>query len=180
LFEFTFPDGAVYRGDSISGDKSYWDGETIKGVVVKSEDETKYTLTVAYPANSPDVAKARDGFQDFASPGTVEKAAWSYMRNAINNGGEIGAYHQDGTEGDGILVESYIYRGPDWAVKAADGTEQVIKTGDWLVGVIWSDTAWDSFKSGESTGVSMQGMARRQAPSPSDVARVVASKNARG
>lgn len=177
MFEFTFPDGAVYRSED--GDKSYWDGETVKGIVCKADEETKYTLTVAYPADSPDVAKARDGFQDFARAETVEKAAWSYMRSAINNGGEIGALHEDGTEGDGILVESYVYRGPDWAVKAADGSEQVIKSGDWLVGVIWSDTAWDSFKSGESTGVSMQGMARRQAASPADVARVVSAKNAR-
>ena len=94
------------------------------------------------------------------------------MRNAIGSGGEIGALHQDGTEGDGLLVESYVYRGPDWTVKATDGSEQVIKAGDWLVGVIWSDDAWAAFKSGESTGVSMQGAAVRKTPSPADLARV--------
>lgn len=178
MFSFTLPDGAVYTGTE-AAEKSYWDGETVKGVVVKSEEETRYTLTVAYPSDAPDVAKARDGFQDFASAATVEKAAWSYMRNAIGNGGEIGAFHADGTEGDGLLVESYVYRGPDWRIEAADGSSQVIKSGDWLVGVIWSETAWSDFKSGESTGVSMQGGARRQTPSPADVARVVAAKNAR-
>lgn len=179
MFSFTLPDGAVYSSDA-PDEPSYWDGETVKGVVVKSDDEQHYTLTVAYPADSPDVAKARDGFQDFASADTVERAAWSYMRNAIGNGGEIGAFHEDGTEGDGLLVESYVYRGPDWTIKAADNTEQVIKAGDWLIGVIWSEEAWTAFKSGESTGVSMQGDAMRKTPSPADVARVVANKNARG
>jgi hypothetical protein len=178
LFKFTLPDGAVYETGA-GGEETYWDGQTIKGVVVKSDDESRYTLTVAYPADSPDAAKARDGFQDFASAETVEKAAWSYMRNAIANGGEIGAFHADGTEGDGILVESYVYRGPDWKVEAADGSSQVVKAGDWLVGVIWSEQAWADFKSGESKGVSMQGDAVRRTPTPADVARVVAAKNAR-
>jgi hypothetical protein len=177
LFEFTFPDGAVYRSDS--GDTSYWDGETVKGVVVKSDDDRRYTLTVAYPAESPDTAVAKDGYQDFASKETVEQAAWTYMRNAISNGGEIGAFHEDGTEGAGQLVESYVYRGPDWAITAADGSTQVIKSGDWLIGTIWSEPAWDMFKSGEASGVSMQGNASRKQPSPNDIARVVAARNAR-
>lgn len=178
MFEVTFPDGTHYRSDG-AAPESYWDGETVKSIVVKAEDERKYTLAVAYPADSPDVAKARDGFQDFADAETVEKAAWTYMRNSIANGGEIGAFHADGTEGDGFLVESYIYRGPDWVVKAADGSEQVIKAGDWLIGTIWSDAAWADIKKGESTGVSMQGRAAREAASPADVARVVAAKNGR-
>lgn len=153
---------------------SRWDGETVKGVVVKSDEEIRYTLTVAYPADSPDVAKARDGFQDFASAAAVEKAAWSFMDHR-----EIGGFHQDGTEGAGKLVESYIYRGPDWPVEAADGSTQVIKSGDWLIGVIWTPEAWNDFKTGEATGVSMQGGAVRKNPSPNDVARVVAAKNAR-
>lgn len=178
MFKLTLPDGSTYEGDETAV-KSYWDGETVKGVVVKSEDETRYTLTVAYPADSPDTAVARDGFQDFASPETVEKAAWNYMRNAIGNGGEIGAFHADGTEGSGQLVESYVYRGPDWPIVAADGSTQVIKSGDWLIGTIWSEEAYSRFKTGEATGVSVQGDAVRRTPSPADIARVVAAKNAR-
>ncbi len=172
---FRLPDGATYEtgGDSAP---SYWDGETVKGVVVKSDDERRYTLTVAYPADSPDTAVARDGFQDFASPEAVEKAAWAFMQN----GGEIGAFHADGTGGTGRLVESYVYRGPDWSIEAADGTTQVIKAGDWLIGTIWTPNAWDLFKSGEATGVSMQGGATRRTPSPNDVARVVAARASRG
>ena len=172
---FRLPDGATYEtGDN--AEKSYWDGETVKGVVIKSDDERRYTLTVAYPADSPDVAKARDGYMDFASADAVEKAAWAFMAN----GGEIGAWHADGTGGTGRLVESYVYRGPDWKIEAADGSNQVIKSGDWLIGTIWTTDAWQAIKSGEATGVSMQGGAQRKVPSPAEIARVVAARNARG
>jgi hypothetical protein len=170
LSELRLPDGAVYVTGEAKASKT-WDGETVKGIVVKSDDERRYTLTVAYPADSPDVGVARDGFQDFASGEAVEKAAWSFMRN----GGKIGAFHMDGTEGFGDLVESYVYRGPDWPVAAADGSTQVVKAGDWLIGTIWTPDAWNLFKSGEAGGVSMQGAATRRTPSPADVARVRAN-----
>lgn len=178
MSELRLPDGAVYVTGATEP-AMHWDGETVKGIVVKAADETRYTLTVAYPADSPDAAVARDGFQDFASRETVEKAAWAYMRNALANGGVIGAFHADGSEDAGTLVESYVYRGPDWPISATDGSTQVVKDGDWLIGTIWSQDAWDRFKSGEANGVSMQGEAMRRTPSPNDVARVVAAKNAR-
>jgi hypothetical protein len=165
----TLPDGAIYEVCQDGETPKTWDGETVKGVVVKSDEECRYTLTVAYPADSADVSTARDGFQDFASKGAVEKAAWSYMEHGRN----IGLFHQDGTDGAGTLVESYIYRGPDWEVPAPDGSHQVIKAGDWLIGVRWEPDAWNLIKSGEVTGVSMQGAAQRRPPSPADVARVV-------
>lgn len=169
MSELRLPDGAVYVTGGDSAQKSYWDGETVKGVVVKSDDERKYTLMVAYPADSADVGVARDGFQDFASAGEVEKACWSYMEKSR----QIGAFHKDGTEGLGTLVENYIYRGPDWLLKAADDTEQVIKAGDWLWGVRWSDEGWNLIKSGEGRGASPQGDANRRTPSPTDVAKVI-------
>jgi hypothetical protein len=176
MSKLTLPDGAVYEpgGREAPPASRAWDGETVKGVVVKSDDERKYTLMVAYPADSADVGIARDGFQDFASPAEVEKACWSYMEKSR----QIGAFHQDGTEGAGTLVENYIYRGPDWAIKAADGSEQVIKSGDWLWGVRWSEDGWNLIKSGEATGASMQGGAKRRTPSPADVARVKGRKGA--
>lgn len=171
MSKLTLPDGAVYEVRDDGKTSKTWDGETVKGVVVKSDDERRYTLTVAYPADSPDVGRARDGFQDFASKEAVENAAWSYMRN----GGGVGGFHLDGTEGFGERVESYIYRGPDWHIAAADGSDQVVKEGDWLLGIIWTPDAWNLIKSGEATGVSMQGGAKRRAPSPADVARVKAN-----
>lgn len=168
------PDGAIYRPGGVV--VKTWDGETVKGVVVKSVDEQKYTLQVAYPADSPDIGRARDGFQDFATAAEVEKAAWSYMEKARN----IGLMHAEGTDGAGSVVESYIYRGPDWAIAAANGSEQMVKSGDWLIGIRWGDDAWNMIKSGEIGGVSMQGMVSRRNPSPADVAKAKERANARG
>ena len=140
----------------------------IAGVVVKSTEEQRYTLTVAYPADKPDVAVAQDGFRDFASAEAVEKAAWSYLRTSPN----IGLWHEDGTDGSGEVCESYIYRGPDWLVKAADGSEQLIKAGDWLMGIIWSEASWPLVKQGLIGGVSPQGRAKRRMPDAAAVANL--------
>jgi hypothetical protein len=170
MSKLTLPDGATYETGADAPVLKAWDGETVQGVVVKSDDERKFTLMVAYPADSPDVGVARDGFQDFASADAVEKACWSYMEKSR----QIGAFHMDGTEGIGTLVENYVYRGPDWPIKAADGSEQVVKAGDWLWGVKWSDDGWNLIKSGEATGASPQGGGSRRAPSPADIQRVAA------
>ena len=140
--------------------------EGLAGIVVKSEEEQRYTLTVAYPANKPDVATAQDGFRDFASPQAVEKAAWAYLRKSPN----VGLWHQAGTDGSGSVCESYIYRGPDWKISAADGSEQVIKAGDWLMGIIWDEKTWPLVKQGLIGGVSPQGRAKRRTPTPEAVA----------
>lgn len=139
-----------------------WNGEGLAGAVVKADGERQYTLTVAYPANRPDAGIAKDGFQDFARPETVEKAAWNYLAKSPN----VGLWHQDGTDGAGRVVESYIYRGPDWQI---DGSEYVVKSGDWLVGIQWNDEAWQDIKDGKIGGVSMQGIAKRQVADPADL-----------
>jgi Putative phage serine protease XkdF len=131
--------------------------DSVAGMVVKSTEEQRYTLTVAYPANKPDVGVAQDGFRDYASSEAVEKAAWSYLRKSPN----VGLWHEDGTDGAGNVVESYIYRGPDWKIQAADGSTQVIKAGDWLMGIIWNEKTWPLVKQGLIGGVSPQGRARR-------------------
>lgn len=169
MFSFTLPDGAVYSAQG--EDKSHWDGETVKGVVIKSMDEIRYTLCVAYPVDQADIAKARDGFRDFAGPGALQKAAWSYM----DNGAEVGLGHQPGTEGAGRTVESYILP-CDWVVKAVDGEEYTVKAGSWMQGTIWTPEAWKLIKSGDVNGASLQGGAVRRAPSPADVARVLGKK----
>ena len=174
LSKLTLPDGAVYETDAVpevaKGETETWDGN-VAGVLLKSVDERKYTLTMGYPANTLDAAVARDGHLDFASETEVEKAAWGFMQNP-----QVGLRHQDGTEGAGQIVESYIYRGPDWPVEAANGSTQVIKSGDWLIGTIWSDGAWDEIKSGRIAGTSMQGTAARRSPSPADVAKVLSKR----
>lgn len=146
-----------------------WDGQGIAGVVVKEADEQRYTLTVAYPANKPDVGVARDGHRDFAGPAAIEKAAWAYLTESPN----VGQWHQDGTDGAGRVVESYIWRFPNQVVKAVDGSEYEICTGDWLLGVVWEQDAYDNFKDGRATGVSMQGQeAIRQRPTPESVMKL--------
>jgi putative serine protease XkdF len=143
-----------------------WDGETIAARLLKADPARRYTLDVAYPADKADVALALDGHRDFASKAAVEDAAWDYMRRFR----QVGVYHADGTEGAAEVVESYVYRGPDWAVQAADGSECVIKAGDWLVGFIWSPEAWADIEAGKIGGVSVQGKARRRKPSAEAVA----------
>lgn len=145
-----------------------WNGDGVAGKVVKADASQRYTLTVAYPANKPDAGVARDGHQDFASAHEVEQAAWNYMVKSRN----VGLWHENGTDGAGEVVESYIYRGPDWTIRASDGSEQVVKAGDWLMGVRWSDDAWDQIQKGEIGGVSMQGKASRRTPSPLDMAHL--------
>lgn len=172
--ELRLPDGSTYTvSDFAEPAKSEtWDHQAVKGVVVKAEAARRYTLTMGYPADLLDAAVARDGHIDFASPDEVEKAAWGFLASSP----EVGLYHADGTEGAGHIVESYIYRGPDWTVQAADGSSQVIKAGDWLIGTVWNDAAWDLIKKGEIGGTSMQGTAARRSPNPNDVARVVNGK----
>jgi len=140
----------------------------IAGVLVKTEAEKKFTLHVAYPADKPDAAVAADGFRDFASKAAVEDAAWTYLTKSP----EVGLWHANGTDGAGRVVESYVYRGPDWTVKAADDTEHTIKAGDWLLGIQWGDQAWEDIKAGRIGGVSMQGRAERRTPSAEAVANL--------
>ncbi|HET6374167.1 MAG TPA: XkdF-like putative serine protease domain-containing protein [Candidatus Polarisedimenticolia bacterium] len=115
--------------------------------LVKRADEQRYTLGVAYPANQVDAQG------EYADAEEVEKAAWKFLENP-----QVGVMHKFGTEGAGRVVESYIYRGPDW-----DSGDQVVKEGDWLMGVVWEPEAWELIKRGELNGFSIQGWAERRA-----------------
>jgi Putative phage serine protease XkdF len=120
-------------------------------------DEQRYVLALAYQAGpDPKIKKGQDGRRDFFSVEELEKAAFSYAFNGMDNG----LYHVDGTRA-GTTVESYIYRGPDWRVSHSDGDVTVVKAGDWLVGAILNEHGWDLYKRGELTGWSPQGTARR-------------------
>jgi hypothetical protein len=125
--------------------------------VLKSDAERRYTLGLAYPADRADVTVALDGFRDFVGKDALEQAAWSFLRK----GARVGLHHQDGTEGHGTVVESYIYRGPDWP----QPNGYIVKANDWLIGVIWDEPTWQAIKGGEFNGFSPQGRARRRTPS---------------
>ena len=137
--------------------------------VVKAEEEHRYTLGLAYPAMKPDSARAADGYIDFVSSEVLEKTAWSWMEK--NH--EIGMFHRDGTEGHATVVESYIYRGPDWTVASpVNGQDYVIKAGDWLMGCQWDSHGWSMVKAGLVKGWSPEGGARRSKPSQSRLAEL--------
>lgn len=120
--------------------------------------EQQYVLGVAYQAGpDPRIAKGADGYRDYFTPEELEKAAWSFLKG----GAQVGLFHAANTLGHATVVESYIYRGPDWDF--GDGT--VVKAGDWLIGAICDDLAWSLVKSGKVTGFSPQGAAKRRRPS---------------
>lgn len=118
--------------------------------------EQQYILGVAYQAGpDPLIQKGADGHRDYFTPEELEKAAWSFL---AEGGTEIGLFHIDKTVGHVRLVESYIWRGPDWVM----GNGTIVKAGDWLIGGICDDVAWSLVKSGKVTGLSPQGVAKRR------------------
>lgn len=120
-------------------------------------DESRFVLGIAYQAGrDPRIRKGMDGARDFISADELEKACWSFLPG----GAQVGIEHVGGTTGHATVVESYIYRGPDW--DAGDGV--IVKAGDWVIGAILDDTAWDLYKRGKVTGWSPQGQGRRITP----------------
>ena len=138
-----------------------WDGETVTGALIKSDAVQRKTWHVFYPANTADVARAADGQRDFASKEAVERAAHEYLKKHR----QVGAFHADGTEGAGQIVESGIHHGPDWA-----GETFVVKEGDWVGAIEWSPEAWPMVEKGLLRGVSPQGKATRRKPAAAAVA----------
>lgn len=130
-------------------------------VLAKSVPDQRYTLGLAYPANRAPGTGA-DGHNDVWSAEDLEHTAWEWMRKSRS----LGLWHEDGTEGHGDVVESYIYRGPDWIVKAADGTDYTIKAGDWLIGTVWDSSTFALVKARLMNGLSPQGKAKRRALTP--------------
>ena len=160
-----------------AGPDSYARVEVPAGVdaacsVVKAVDSKRFTLGMAYPAFDPDVAIAADGFRDVASADLIEQAAWRYMGEHR----QVGLYHFTPETAAGTVVESYIWRGPDWICTAVDGTEQIIVAGDWLLGTIWTPRAWDAITSGEVDGLSFRGKAARMPVSDATRAAVAARR----
>lgn len=122
-----------------------------KYFVVKEAAEQRYTLGVAYPVDSVDVQG------DYTTTEELEKAAWSYLRRIQEGRAGVGLMHHPDLANAGTVVESYIYRGPAWY---AEG--QVVRPGDWLLGVVWNEEAWELIRCGKVTGYSLQGIAERE------------------
>lgn len=116
----------------------------------------QFVLGVAYQAGpDPKIAKGVDGGRDYFTETELEKAAWSFMLS----GQQHGLFHMKDTEGAARPVESYIYRNPvPWVV----GPELVVRKGDWVLGAILDDKAWQLHKAGRINGWSPQGVARRR------------------
>jgi hypothetical protein len=120
--------------------------------------EQRYVLGIAYQSGpDPKIQMGADGARDYFSAEELEKAAWAYMSSPR----DVGIFHADGTEGHATVTESYIYRGPDWTVG-----DTVVKSGDWLIGAVLDDIAWDLYKSGHISGWSPQGTAKRRRSNP--------------
>lgn len=118
-------------------------------------DEQRYVLGVAYQAGpDPRIRRGADGGRDYFTEAELEKAAWGFLQK----GAQVGLFHgPDSTVGAATVVESYIWRGDDWDL----GNGTVVRKGDWLIGAVLDDRAWQLYKSGRITGFSPQGMARR-------------------
>lgn len=153
-FTVTVTDGQ--RTVTVSPEGEQWDGAHVVGRLLKSEAARQYTLAVAYPANKPDVGIARDGHRDFVGKEALQDAAWNYLKDHR----AVGAWHAEGGQGAGTVVESYVWPdgAPDWQ---PDGSGYVVKAGDWLMGVIWEDDAWAEIEAGRMRGLSPQGTAQR-------------------
>jgi hypothetical protein len=123
-----------------------------------TDEEDRFVLGIAYQAGrDPNIKKGADGYRDWATEREIELACHGFMKAG---GQRSGVFHIDGTDtaGHARIVENYVYRNPNpWILE--DG--QVVKMGDWLIGAIVDETAWDMVKSGRITGWSPQGKARR-------------------
>lgn len=134
----------------------------VSGTVLKADDENRFLLLVAYSANKMP-ARGADGYIDVVRPETLEKAAWRFM----DNGAKVGLWHEKGHDGAARVVENYIYRNEmPWVLTSPDGSQQVIKAGDWMVGVICTPDTWSLYKSARIGGASPQGGCRRRAAPP--------------
>jgi len=123
-------------------------------------NERRYVLGIAYQAGPLERIQAgADGGRDWFSPDELELAAWRFLLSEP----KVGVCHMDGTTGAAQVVESYIYRGPDWHTGIFDGTasEVVVHAGDWLVGAILTPLSWEFYKAGKLNGWSIQGEAGR-------------------
>ena len=132
------------------------DDDDSEDIVLKAlalaESPQRFVLGVAYPADK------LDGHGEFMTRKELELTAWDYARNHRR----VGFFHANGTEGHADVVESYVYRGPDWATADIDGGEQVIKAGDWVLGAILDEPGFALVTSRKADGWSVDGVAKKR------------------
>lgn len=162
--QITITDTGVYTPRVVKAE-SPLQPDTAVQRVVKAAEESRYTLGVAYPAMKTDAAVAQDGHIDFVSHEVLEKTAWAWMTDHR----DVNLFHKGGTEGHATVVESYIYRGPDWTIP---GNDYVVKAGDWMLGTVWDEHGWQLVKEGLIRGWSPEGGARRMKPSAERLAQL--------
>jgi hypothetical protein len=138
---------------------AYEDLSKHEWVHVFKAEEQRYTLTVVYPASRKGEERG-DFHGDVMYESELEKSAWNFMDKGT---GRVGLMHRPGTAGAGKVVESYIWRAPEWKMKDTGGSEQSVSPGDWVMGIVWSPEAWAAIKGGSITGVSLQGAASKVA-----------------
>lgn len=159
--------GARAMADSEPAEKTVESEVIDRFVVVKAQEEQRFLLMVGYSPNRMP-RRGADGFLDIASPETVEKACWRFMLN----GAGAGLMHKAGGENAFKVVENYVYRNPEpWVMKATDGSTQTIHAGDWVIGALCSEQTWKDYRAGKYGSGSVQGGAKRDAPTPETLAR---------
>lgn len=131
--------------------------EGMRSVYKAANPPQRYVLGIAYmPGMRPEIAKGLDGGRDYFTEAELEKAAFSFLADGPP---EIGIGHIDGTTGCATVVESYVWRGPDWDF----GNGVTVTKGTWLIGAILDEHSWSLAQAGKLNGFSMQGAARRRA-----------------
>lgn len=146
-------------GDAAAYLPAYEDLRKHEWVHVFKAEEQRYTLTVVYPASKKGEEQG-DFHGDVMYESELEKSAWNFMDKGT---GRVGLMHRPGTAGAGKVVESYIWRAPEWKMQDTGGNEQSVSPGDWVMGIVWSPEAWAAIKGGTITGVSLQGAASKVA-----------------
>lgn len=118
--------------------------------------EARFVLGLAYQCGpDPRIQRGADGGRDYFTADELEKACWSFGRGPR----EVGIQHIDGTQGAATVVENFI-----WRAGPTQFGDVIVKNGDWVVGAILDEPAWELYKAGKITGFSPQGAARRRQP----------------
>lgn len=130
--------------------------DAAREVCKQPREEQRFVLGAAYqPGRDPRIQRGQDGGRDYITEEELEKAAWSFLASGSP---VIGIGHLDGTAGAATVVESSVYRGPDWDI----GNGIVITKGTWLIGAILDEHSWQQAKAGKLNGFSPQGVAKRR------------------
>lgn len=121
----------------------------------------RFVLGIAYQAGqNPAIGRGADGARDFFTPEELQKAAWQFSKGNRS----VGIFHgPSDTVGHIDIVESFLWPSDEpWVIKATDGTEVVVRKGDWLLGGILDDVAAHLYENDLITGWSPQGVAKRR------------------